>query len=175
MNLIILPFGKINLKNVNLKIKNYNISDFIKDEILFNRFSISKLISGINYNFIKRLKCRNISIEGFIEWYENQVIDRGMILGLRKYFPDVKVCEYQGFVICPIYNFYLAPTKYENNNLLASHLIAVTGHCLLNNPTKHHNIKTIVAPAFRFQHCIRIGSITLIEKTDNIYAFFSVP
>lgn len=150
--LFILPFRRINLEGIDLTFSSYNIKDLIENELLFNKFSISKLISYINYNFIKGLKNRNISINGFIEWYENQVIDRGMILGLRKCFPDVKVCGYQGFVICPIFNFYLAPTKYEHNNLLAPHLIAVTGHCLLNNPKKHYNIKTIVAPAFRFQH-----------------------
>ena len=174
LNLIILPLRKINLRNVNLKIKNYNISDFIKDEILFNRFCISKLISGINYNFIKRLKNRNISIKGFIEWYENQVIDRGMILGLRKHFPDVKVCAYQGFVICPIYNFYLAPTKYEDDHLLTPHLIAVTGDCLLETPKKHYNIETIVAPAFRFQHLYKPWEPLIDKNKIKILIPFSI-
>ena len=53
-----------------------------------------------------------------------------MILGLRKYFPDVKVCGYQGFVVCPVYNFYLVPTKYERDHLLTPHTVAVTGKCL---------------------------------------------
>jgi len=150
--LLILPLRKINLEGINSKFKRYDIIDFIRDELLFNKFSISKLISGINYKFVKRLSSRNISIQGFIEWYENQVIDRGMILGLRKYFPDVKVCAYQGFVVCPNYNFYIAPTKFEIDHLLAPHLIAVTGKCLLNEPKRNYNIKTIVAPAFRFQH-----------------------
>ena len=35
---------------------------------------------------------------------------------------------------------------------LAPHQIAVTGNCLLEEPKKNYNIKTIVAPAFRFQH-----------------------
>ncbi len=174
LNLIILPLGKINLRNVNLKVKNYNIYDFIKDEIIFNRFSISKLISGINYNFIKRLKYRNISIEGFIEWYENQVIDRGMILGLRKHFPDVKVCAYQGFVICPIYNFYLAPTKYEDDHLLTPHLIAVTGDCLLETPKTHYNIQTIVAPAFRFQHLYKPWEPPIEKNKIKILIPFSI-
>lgn len=152
LNLVTLPLGEINLSNNSLKFKNYNIYDLVKDELLFNKFSISKLISGINYNFIKRLSSRDINIKGFIQWYENQVNDRGMILGLRRYFTDVKVSAYQGFVICPTYNFYLAPTKYEDDHLLTPHQIAVTGNCLLDEPKKNYNIKTIVAPAFRFQH-----------------------
>lgn len=174
LNLIILPLRKINLKNVNLKVRDYNISDFIKDELLFNRFSITKLISGINYNFIKRLKYRNISIKGFIEWYENQVIDRGMILGLRKHFPDVKVCAYQGFVICPIYNFYLSPTEYEDDHLLTPHMIAVTGDCLLETPKKHYNIHTIVAPAFRFQHLYKPFEQPIEKNKIKILIPFSI-
>jgi hypothetical protein len=174
LNLIILPLRKINLRDVNLSIENYNISDFMKDELLFNNFSISKLISVINYNFIKRLKCRNISIRGFIEWYENQVIDRGMILGLRKHFPNVKVCAYQGFVICPIYNFYLAPTKYEDDHLLAPHMIAVTGDCLLESPKKHYDIQTIVAPAFRFQHLYKPWEPPIDKNKIKLLIPFSI-
>ena len=86
LNLIILPLRKIDLKDVNLNFKNYNIYDFIKDEILIEKFCISKLISGINYHFIKRLRYRNISIKGFIEWYENQVIDRVYDSWFKKIF-----------------------------------------------------------------------------------------
>ena len=174
LKLIILPLRKTNLRDINLKFKNYNIHDLIKDEILFNKFSIQKLISGINYNFIKRLSYRNITIKGFIEWYENQVIDRGMILGLRKYFSDVKVCAYQGFVICPIYNFYLAPTKYEDDHLLTPYLIAVTGNCLLKDPKRNYNIKTIVAPAFRFQHLYKPCEPAIIKNKIKILMPFSI-
>lgn len=174
LSLIILPLKKVDLKGLSLDFKKYNILELINDELLLNNFSTSKLIAGINYNFIKRLKNRNISIKGFIEWYENQVIDRGMILGLRKNFPNVKVCAYQGFVICPIYNFYLAPTKYENFHLLTPHLIAVTGNCLLENPKKNYNIKTITAPAFRFQHLYKSWKPVIKKNRINILFPFSI-
>jgi hypothetical protein len=174
LSLVTLPLGEINLSKNCLKFKNYNIYDLVKDELLFNKFSISKLISGVNYNFIKRLSSRDINIKGFIEWYENQVNDRGMILGLRKYFTDVKVSAYQGFVICPNYNFYLAPTKYEDDHLLTPHQIAVTGNCLLKEPKKNYNIKTIVAPAFRFQHLYEPFEPAFIKNKIKILIPFSI-
>ena len=148
--------------------------ELIKDEILFNKFSVSKLISGINYSFIRRLSFRKIFIKGFIEWYENQVIDRGMILGLRQYFSDVKICGYQGFVVCPIYNFYLVPTKYERDHLLTPHIVAVTGKCLKENVSKYYDFKTIVAPAFRFQHLHRNRTKFPDESKFTILMPFSI-
>ena len=97
-----------------------------------------------------------------------------MILGLRQYFSDVEICGYQGFVVCPIYNFYLVPTKYERDHFLTPHIVAVTGKCLKGNVSKHYDIKTIVAPAFRFQHLHRNRTNFSDENKFTILMPFSI-
>lgn len=146
-----LPFKRIKI-NKEIYFDNYNVASLVVGELLLNKFSLSKLIAEINYRFVKGLKKSRYKLDFFIEWYENQVVDRGMILGLRNNFPNVRICGYEGYVVCPIYNFYISPTKYELNHNLTPDSIAVTGEALSLYPSRYIEIKTILSPAFRFSN-----------------------
>ena len=76
IRITILPFQKI-IVSEHYDFLGFEISRLITQELNIFRFSTSKLIAELNFNFIKRLKKEKINIIAFLEWYENQVIDRG--------------------------------------------------------------------------------------------------
>ena len=77
----------------------FNFKQLIKQELYsFNIFN-SSFEAIINYLFVKRLKEKGIDVRLLIDWFENQVIDKGLILGFRKFYPRVKIKGYQGFIV----------------------------------------------------------------------------
>ncbi len=66
--------------------KKFNISKIVCAEINDFSNSNSTIIGVLNYRFFKRLGVLNFKIRKSINWFENQVIDRGWNLGYRKYF-----------------------------------------------------------------------------------------
>ena len=83
-----------------------------------------------------------------IDWHENQAIDKGMILGMKVFFPNIITKGYQGYIISDKYNFYINPTDLEINNNLLPDEINVIGKKLKSKVTKYSkNIKVNVAPA----------------------------
>jgi hypothetical protein len=77
---------------------------------------------------------------------------------------------YQGFVICPIYNFYLKPSFAEIKHGLAPDAIGVTGNDLKDG----HSLKTIVVPAFRFSHLHKARLFHPNSKQFTIFMPFSI-
>ena len=68
------------------KYKNFNLTKIICEEISqYNNFN--SVIAGLlNYNFFYKISLQKINISKSINWFENQVIDRGWNLGFRKFF-----------------------------------------------------------------------------------------
>ena len=90
---------KLKLFNLaQIKFENYNISKIIRYHHLISFFNFSSFIAILNKNFLKRLKKNNIKIDLIIDWYENQIIDKGLCLGKNKYFPKCKIKGHMGFI-----------------------------------------------------------------------------
>lgn len=129
----------------------YNLSNLINNSINRERFHPSTFYGLLNYFFIKRLKEDNINIELFIDWNENQPIDKGLVLGVHKFYPNVKIKGYRAFIISYDYNLYLMPTQLEVDKKLIPDEIVVIGDGLKPEITKFCNkIKVSSGPAFRF-------------------------
>lgn len=85
---------------------------FIFYEDLYNINNYTLSIEGIlNYQFIKKLSIKNIKIKTFVNWWENQPVDRGYNLGINKFFPKINSVGYLGYIprefelhICPTLN-----------------------------------------------------------------------
>jgi hypothetical protein len=106
----------------------------------------------LNYRFVKRLQERNIKVKKLIDWNENQVIDKGLIFGFHKFYPDVKILGYRGYIISDLY-VHIFPTKFEKSSRVIPDTIAVIGKALIK-PLKEScsDLKIVLAPAFRFSH-----------------------
>ena len=121
------------------------------DEFKRTRFSISSFHGILNYLFVERLKEQEIKIDLLIDWNENQPIDKGLIKGMRDYYPNTYIKGYQGYIISTDYNFYIQPTDYEINVGVIPNEICVVGKGLEKRIKKFSNkIDVTTAPAFRF-------------------------
>ena len=109
----------------------------------------SSLRGILNYLFLKRLKENSIKLKLVIDWFENQVIDRGFNKGLHDFYPNTQSIGYQGFTD---YISSKIPTKYEVDIEVIPDEIAVVGKGLTHNIKKYNkDLKVIITPAFRFQ------------------------
>ena len=132
-------FCGVNIKSLVVEEKINHCSDFIS-------------ILGILYHqFAFRLKESGVKVRLLVEWYENQVIDRGMIVGFHKYLPETKIIGYQGYVISKDLHLYVYPNLSEYYSKAVPDIVYVVGEGLKEN--LHEFCGDVVvksAPAFRF-------------------------
>jgi len=127
------------------------MSDLAKDEIIHDQGGNSITQAILMYLSFKRYKKAGIDIIAVVDWFENQVIDRGLYLGMRRYFPNVYIKGYLGFVP---EDYYLGifPTDYENKAHLIPNELLVVGGAYINKMKQFcPNLKVSSAPAFRFK------------------------
>ena len=145
-----------------LRIKRINFDQFIFHEFkigqilradFYKNISNGSSLTGIlNYRFFERLKKNRIKLKLVINWFENQVIDRGFNKGIHDFYPKTYTIGYQGFIVSMDYNFYLQPSIYEALNGVIPDEIAVVGNRLKSQIKKFSkDLNVSVAPAFRFQ------------------------
>jgi hypothetical protein len=128
-----------------------DISPLVREELRsFKSFS-SAYIPLLNYRFAKRLRQADIKIRLFVNWFENQVIDKGLNAGFNRFFSDAPSIGYQGFIITP-HCLCMYPTIIEKENNVLPKEVAVIGRGLINSARKFcPDLNVLVAPAFRFQ------------------------
>lgn len=129
-----------------------DISTLVLEELNKDRGSSSISQGILMYIFFKKLKKNQIQILGVIDWFENQIIDRGLYLGMKKFFPETLIKGYLGFIP---EDYYIGafPTTYEKQfNLLPDELIVV-GEAYIDKVQKFcPDMKVNSGPAFRFTH-----------------------
>ena len=144
-------------KNIVLKenyVCDYDISDIIKYEINDNMISYAAAIESLlNIKFIKNISKLKINVKLSIDWFENQINDRGWNYGFNKYYPKIETIGYRGLIPSNLLLSEMYPTEDENIQKLLPKKICVIGSSLISNIKKYvKNINVDVAPAFRFQH-----------------------
>ena len=144
-----------------------NIGGLYIDPLILREFKSGKLNSSVydgllNYRFIRKLSEASIKLKLVIDWNENQPIDKGLIKGVKDYYPYTITKGYQGYIISLDYNFYISPTDYEIECGVIPHEICVVGNNFKNLITQFSkNINVTTAPAFRFNYL-------LSKKVKNI-------
>jgi hypothetical protein len=146
----------INMIKFKLPDKNYVFHDFditgiVRAEFNRIRFNQSSFRAFLDYYSIRNLYKQKVDISLFIDWNENQVIDKALARGLHDYFPDTHIKGYQGFVTSTDFHFYIPPTDYEVKNKVVVDEICVIGDALKDNMKRYNStIPISTAPAFRF-------------------------
>ena len=141
-----------------------DISDLIYRELFLDIFSLSLVRTVLIYRFISRLEGAGIEIERAVDWNENQLVDRALNLGLRKFYPATSVIGYQGYIVSDYYLSH-SPACYEVvaktiPDIIFSGCLAVVDHKREFCKTQ----KVSVAPAFRFQKLLKNRVDNNIEK-----------
>jgi hypothetical protein len=129
-----------------------DISSLVSDELRSMRGYSGAVDALLNYCFVKRIKQRKINVRLIVNWFENQVVDKGWNAGFRKFYPESQLVGYRGFVNIPLWlNLY--PSKIENDSMVIPTKIAVMGKGLVESTKEFApSQKVEVSPAFRFQH-----------------------
>jgi hypothetical protein len=143
------------IKNINIptiNVLNIDISPLISEEIRSMRSYSSSIIGLLNYRFAKNLKTQGIKLNLIIDWFENQVIDKGWNAGFNKYYSSTRSIGYSGQI--PSLNYLCSfPSTSDFNLSLLPFEIAVTGKSLIERTKKYSKkLNVIIAPAFRFKH-----------------------
>jgi surface carbohydrate biosynthesis protein (TIGR04326 family) len=144
----------IRMKRIKINFTDFfgiDVVDLLKSEIYQGLALYSSMEALLKYRLAKRLKEKGVRIRLVIDWFENQAIDKGANAGFRRFYGDVPIIGYQGFINS---DFYLCayPTTYEMNYKLLPNKIAVIGNALVDRVKEFcPTLDVAIAPAFRFQ------------------------
>ena len=144
------------------RVRKLIIKDFIFDGIDFSMLISDEinLLNGdhiaiegwLNFYFFKRLKNENVKIIKLIDWWENQSTDKGMNMGVKKFFPNTPTLGYLGYVPRHL-ELQLLPTKLECEYNMIPEQISVIGKGVVNKIKYLNNeLNVITAPAFRYNY-----------------------
>lgn len=112
--------------------------------------SPSSVLGLMDYRFAQRLKETKASFRMVIDWFENQIIDKGFNAGFRKFFPDIPHIGYEGYVTTPNY-LCVYPSQSEFEFGVIPKTVAVIGPVLVPEMKDFcPRLDVIPAPALRF-------------------------
>ena len=155
-----------------VKLNEIDYSDLINEDLNDIKYNTS-IESLLNYRFIKNLYKNKINIIKFINWWENQPIDKGYNLALKKYYKNTNVLGYIGFVPRN-FDFQLFPTDYEIKLNMIPDSIGVIGKGYKEIVNKFStNLNIIDLPALRFDHIFKHKF--KINKTKNKNILIALP
>lgn len=157
------PAGKVGFFGI-------DIGNLVR-EALSETISNSGSIEGLlRYRFARRLKKLDFRPGKIIEWFENQEVDHGAIAGWRKFFPELEVVGYQGFLSSPHY-FSSIPIEQEQEYQLLPTRIVVIGENSVDSVKEFApNLEVKTGPAFRFSSLWNEIEITRDREGFNILA-----
>lgn len=150
--------------------RNLDVSAIIQDELISDKGSIALVQALLTEKSFQRYKENNIQIHGVIDWFENQVGDRALYVGLRKWFPSVRIKGYLGFVPEGYYAG-LAPMQCEQDGGVLPDELLLLGKAYIERQSKH--VPTLLvhtAPAFRFQETVKQASQGTSKKEIVVLA-----
>lgn len=145
-----LLFKKIILKR---NFQKYNLNELIKEEFYVDQNFRSILIAYVNYIFFQKLKLHNIKIKNIISWHENQLVDKGWSLGIKKNYPRTKFFGYQASTLHPHF-FNLCTTPEEVKSGCTPKNIILIGKKYKKNRSiffKKINFKLVKDHRFKFE------------------------
>jgi hypothetical protein len=161
------PFRFIKYKGNFTEFSGIDISCLMVEEI-WNSL-IYSYEALLNFRVFKRLKENNIQIIFAVDWFENQIIDKSLNLGIRRYYPRVHTIGYQS-LFAPDYYLCIKPSRYERIAGVIPKTIAVTGKKISETIKEFDSeLSVIVAPAFRFNHVWNSKSSSYSNQQNKFF------
>ncbi len=161
------PFRLLKCRIPQISFRNVNVTPLLRQENVRNCSDFISLLGILYYRFAHRLSEQGVQVRLLIEWYENQVIDRGMIVGFHRFHPETKIVGYQGYVIAKSLHLYTCPNSTEWLGQAVPDVVSVVGEGLKENLFEFcKDIRVNVAPGFRFQ---KLWRERLFYPDQNVY------
>ncbi|MGA1870830.1 MAG: hypothetical protein ACMUJM_20025 [bacterium] len=129
-----------------------DISPLVREELKSMKGFSLAFLTLLNYRFPLRLKKSGLSIRFVVNWFENQVVDKGWNMGFHHFLPKIPVVGYQGFIASPLeLNIY--PTSMEKQCGVLPHRVHIISKALIGVHKEFcPDLEVTTAPAFRYQH-----------------------
>ena len=164
---ILSPLRILNNKIGHYYFNGYKITAILKSDIYKNLANPASFQGILNYLFFRRMKLSKVKLKLIIDWFENQVVDRGFNKGKSDYYPSSRSIGYAGYIVSNEFYFHHRPTKAECSYGVIPDKIAVIGSGLQSDIRKYcSSLKVITAPAFR-NKIIDFGEKTYLDKIIN--------
>jgi hypothetical protein len=145
------PFKLLAIKISPALFRNIDMSSLLKEEMVNHCSDFISILGLLYYRFAYRLNIKGIKVRLLVEWYENQVIDRGMIVGFHQFHKKTKVIGYQGYVISKNLHLYVYPNESEYRSKAVPDIVYVVGEGLKDDLHEFcQDVVSKVGPAFRF-------------------------
>ena len=168
------PLKKLMLDFHQLSYQDFDITPLIVEENWQNSAKQPHLEGLVNYYFAFRLSKEKVKVRLLIEWFENQIIDRGAIVGFHRFMADTKIIGYQGFIISQKLHHYVNPSNSELISGAVPDEIAVIGKGLVENVQEFcSKLNVITAPAFRNQNVWQ--NVKSKIETNKIFVLVALP
>ena len=169
-------FSSLHFLRIKKFIKKYDsyfkwdLSQVICDEIRSSQHYPSKVNAILNYRFAKNLSIQKVPIKKTINWFENQIVDKGWNLGFRKFFKNIKTYGYQGFISFPHYMNSIPSKQEEYAKVIPSEII-IMGKAYKNLKKEFFpKLKVTVGPALNYTNIFKINS-----KSNKIKVLVILP
>lgn len=133
--------------------QGFDLTSYIRSNFKQEKFNTTTFQALLNYFFIMRLSYESINIHLFIDWNENQPIDKGIVKGVHDFYPNLKVKGYRAFIISHDYNLYLMPTQFEiDSKVIPDEIIVICNDLIDQVKAFSKNLIVSTGPAFRFMN-----------------------
>ena len=128
----------------------FEITPLIKSELWSMTASNQVWFALLNYRFTYRLKEKGARLRLVVDWFENQIMDKGWNAGFRKFFPETPTLGYAGYLV-PLNWLARYPSESEFQAQVIPEQICVVGRELVKRTKMFcQSLEVTVAPAFRF-------------------------
>ena len=156
------------------KIPNYDgldLSPLIKENLMKDIFSPGFAKAMNKYQYFRRIKKGGIKIKGAINWFENQTIDRAFNLSMKKFYPDVNIKGYQGYIF-PKYELHKNPIDLEIKLKTIPNVIALISEREIKKRKEFSKeINLMLAPALRYSYLENVN----YKKPESDLILFPLP
>jgi len=148
------------------------ISPLVKEELRSMRGFSSAVGGLLNYRFSKRIKEQKTKLRVLINYFENQVVDKGWNAGFNKFYPDIPTIGCRGYIPSLQY-LSTFPSLIEYSSGILPSKIAVIGKGFIDSTREFATILNVESsPAFRFQH---VWSVSTVKPDSNYYTISCCP
>jgi len=92
------PIQLLKQKIVVSDFHGFDLTDIIREDQLVVQNVLQAILT---FRLMQRLRMNDLKVHSFIDCYENQVLDRAIIAGMRDAFPGIKIIGAQNFLHYP--------------------------------------------------------------------------
>lgn len=159
------PVRYLRTRVVSPVLDKFDMNDILKEEKRLQ--ALAGIRAVIVYRLFMRLGQAGLRPAVVLNWYENQIIDKALIAGVRQYLPGARIIGAQMFQHSQNFlNWYPSQSEVEKK-LVPDILLETSQHQCDIVQAFTDDIPCSVAAALRYQHIFEDNSINSISCDNN--------